>query len=262
MPHSHETLELKPVWSQLSPSPLVFVIIAFGAFTALRAYGFFGPELYDATPVLASFLLMFFLPFASLTREGKEQIGIGAPVSLKWLLIAILAGSLLATALYELGLILYQKGDKNWLSSLAFILQSDDRMPNLSRQAAFFVFSVPAILAAPLGQELFYRGMLEKAARSKWSPVGAACVSAAFFGAAQLLSHGVQRGYHGLQILVAPGAIWFGLMFATGLVFSYLRHKGRSIWTPVVAHAAFNLTLNYYLFYYYLVSEPKTVLPA
>jgi len=78
-------------------------------------------------------------------------------------------------------------------------------------------------LAAPLGEELIFRGILFRVARQRWGWPRAAVLTALFFG-------------------VAHWAPWhlFGLV-ALGLLLALLYQLTRSLLVPVAAHAAYNL---------------------
>lgn len=256
-----EPLELSRPWRSLFPSPLALALTLFVVLTGLRAYGFLGSDLFYGLPVTIGFVLMWFVPSVFLTRYGRAQIGFNRPLSLKWIALALLLGGAAAAACYALGILIYGKGDQNWFASVAYTFQADERISQLPRHLAFVAFSVPAVIASPLGEEIFFRGVVEQANRDRMSRLAASCFAAALFALAQLLHHGIYRSWESVEIMPTSGALWFALMFATGLLLSYLRQKGESIWTAVAAHAAFNLVVNVCIFYSLLVSHPQTLLP-
>lgn len=208
---------------------------------------------------MIGFVLMWFVPLVFLTQYGRQQIGFGQKLSWKWISIGIASGATAAFLCYLLGILLYGKSDQNWFVSIAYTFQSDERMAQLPRHIAFIAFTVPAILASPIGEEIFFRGVVEQSNRDRMSPRAAACFAAALFALAHLIHHGIYRGFDGIEIMPISGAIWFILMFATSLVFSFIRHKGVSIWTAVAAHSAFNLVMNVTIFYSLFVTNPQTI---
>lgn len=253
-----EPLELSRPWRRLFPSPLVLVLLLFVALTALRAYGYFGSDILHGPPIMLGFVLMWFVPLVFLTRYGREQIGFGRKLSWKWNAIGISLGAAAAGFCYLLGLLLYGKSDQNWFVSVAYAFQTDERIALLPRHIAYIAFTVPAIVASPVGEEIFFRGVTEQANRDRMSPRAAACFAAALFALAHLIHHGIYRGFEGIEVMPVSGAIWFVLMFATSLVFSFVRQKGGSIWTAIFAHAAFNLVMNTTIFYSLMVTHPQT----
>ncbi|MDQ8186059.1 type II CAAX endopeptidase family protein [Pelagicoccus sp. SDUM812002] len=254
-----EQLELSRPWRRLFPSPLPLVLILFVILTGFRAYGYFGREFFHGTSVMIGFVLMWFVPLVFLTRYGREQIGFRRSISWKWMLYGILLGGAAAAICYLLGVLLYGKSDQNWFVSVAYTFQSDERIAQLPRHLAFIAFTVPAMLASPIGEEIFFRGVAEQAGRDRMSPVSCACFAATLFALAHLIHHGIHSGLNGIEIMPVSGTIWFILIFASSLVFSLVRQKGGSIWTAVFAHATFNLVMNITIFYSLLVTDPKTI---
>lgn len=242
----------------MCPSAFILGLVLFVILAAFRIYGYLGSENFQGQTLMIGFMLMWLVPVFFLTSYGREQIGFGQRRSIKWIFLALICGAALASACHYLGLALYDKGEQNWFVSVAFTYQSDERLALLERNVAFALFTLPAVVASPVGEELFFRGFLEQSKRNHWSPFAGSCLSAALFASIHLLHHGIYRNFSGeIEILPTSGAIWFALMFGTSLVFSYLRQYGRSIWTAVFAHASFNLTMNTYIFYSLLVTHPQ-----
>jgi len=237
----------------------VLSLALFILLTCFRVYGYFGSDLFEDPPIMVGFVLMWILPLLFLSRKGREQIGFGQPASLRWIFFAFLGGAALASVCYLIGIGLYGKSDQNWFVSVAYSYQSDERIALLERHIAYILFTIPAIIVSPIGEEFFFRGMIEQSNRHRWSPVAGACLSASLFALAHLAHHGIYRGYNGIEFMPVSGAIWFALMFATSLVFSFFRHKGCSIWTAVLAHSGFNLAMNTYIFYSLFVTQPQTL---
>lgn len=259
MSESNTPLDLSPIWRRICPSALALSLILFVILTGFRVYGYFGSDLFQGPPIMIGFILMWIVPLLFLSQIGREQIGFGQPISFKWIFIALLSGATLATICHFIGIALYGKGEQNWFVSVAYAYQSDERIALLERHVAYAIFTIPAIIASPIGEEIFFRGMIEQSNRHRWSPLAGASLSAGLFALAHLTHHGIYRGFNGIEIMPVSGAIWFALMFGTSLVFSYLRRRGSSIWTAVIAHSAFNLAMNTYIFYSLFVTEPQTL---
>lgn len=261
MPNLREPLELHAIWRRVGISPLPLIVGLFLALGAARAYGYFGPGGFSGMPIMISFMVMWLLPFVFLSEHGRHQIGYSRQVSGKWLLLSLLVGAVCSFLCYAIGLLLYGKTDHNWFVSVAYTYQTDHRLAELPRHMAFIAFTVPAMLASPIGEEIFFRGMVEQSTRDRLNQLGSACFAAALFAAIHLVHHGIYLSYDGLRFMPTSGAIWFLLMFATSLVFSFLRRRGDSIWMAITAHAAFNLVMNLTIFYSLFVSEPQFTAP-
>lgn len=259
MSQPQDPLDFAPRWKRLLPSAFKTILALFLGLTALRIYGFLGSGQFNATPVFIGYLLMWLTPLVLLTPYGREQIGFGQKISAKWILIALASGLTLASLCHFLGLALFGTSNDNWFISIAATYQSDPRLALLERETAFVIFTLPALLAAPVGEEVFFRGVAEQSNRHRWTPLLCACFSASLFTIAQIAHHGIYRGFDDtIKLLPLSGTIWLLLMFGTSLVFSFIRQNGKSIWLAIIAHSAFNLAMNTYIFYSLFVSHPQT----
>jgi len=93
--------------------------------------------------------------------------------------------------------------------------------------AALVVLAPIVVLAAPIGEETFFRGYLFKGLRRRFALWPAAAISAVAFGAAHFSAVSF--------LLLVPGLIVVGL----GLAIVY--EKRQSLVASVTAHATFNL---------------------
>jgi membrane protease YdiL (CAAX protease family) len=89
-----------------------------------------------------------------------------------------------------------------------------------------FLLGLVVVVAAPIGEELFFRGFLFRGLRARRGFWVSAIVSSVAFG----LVHYVDGSWFFVPI-----------MFMVGLCFAYLYEREGRILTPIVAHAAFNL---------------------
>lgn len=80
------------------------------------------------------------------------------------------------------------------------------------------------VIGAPIAEEIFYRGWLWDGLRRSWGPLATAAATSVLW----LLIH-APDGLARVTILL-PGAI----------VLSYARHRGGSVWAPLIIHAANN----------------------
>ena len=88
--------------------------------------------------------------------------------------------------------------------------------------AGIVLFTLLAVVMAPLAEEVFFRGFVFRGFAASWGFLGGAAVSAAVFSAAHLQ----------LTLFVPLLALGFGLAWA-------YRRTG-SLWTPITIHAIFN----------------------
>jgi membrane protease YdiL (CAAX protease family) len=87
------------------------------------------------------------------------------------------------------------------------------------------VLLVAIIIAAPLGEEFFFRAFLYSGIRhSRLGPTGAAVTTAALWAA----------------IHVQYQLYEMGLIFVTGIVLAIARERSGSLWVPIAMHAVMN----------------------
>lgn len=109
-------------------------------------------------------------------------------------------------------------------------------------------FYVPACLFSPIGEEIFFRGLLHRALQERFGERTAAVSEAGLFGLVHVCHHGLWLAALGWIFLPLSGSLWVLLMFGTALLFSALRQRSGSLGPAVMAHATFNATMNTFIF--------------
>jgi membrane protease YdiL (CAAX protease family) len=238
---------LRPFWRGIFRQAWILLAVLFLLLGALRAYGLLGPA--EARMlIMLGFFLMWFLPFIFFSREGRTAMGMARVEKKGWILWGILLGLAGGFAVYALGCLLFGNSENNWYISLLNSYQIDGTMREMGTLPLFLIFTGPAILFSPVGEEFFFRGMIHESVREAGFPRAAAIVNALAFAAVHLLHHGIFLGDAGLRILPVSGLIWFLLMMGASWSFTQCRLRSGSIWPAVLAHAAFNLSMNTAIF--------------
>ncbi len=86
----------------------------------------------------------------------------------------------------------------------------------------WFVLGLSVVVAAPLGEELFFRAFLFRAFAARWGLVAGMLISGALFALV-----------HFEVSVVLP-------FWAIGVWFAWAYHRSGSLWTTIAAHAIFN----------------------
>ena len=86
----------------------------------------------------------------------------------------------------------------------------------------WFVLGLSVIVAAPLAEELFFRGLVFRAIQARWGLVAGMIISGLLFALV-----------HFEISVVIP-------FWGIGMVFAFAYYRSGSLWTPVIAHAIFN----------------------
>jgi len=239
---------LRSIWARIFRRAWILNLILFIILTGIRCYGLFGPT--DARMlVMLSFFLMWFLPFIFYAKDGRNAIGIQRIQHRRWLLWGVIIAALAALVTYFIGYELYGFGADNWFISLRDSFEIDETLMHLPRLQLFLIYTIPAILFSPLGEEFFFRGMIHTSVKKQLGVRGATVVNAVAFGGIHLLHHGFHWTSAGLQFAWVSGSLWFMMMVALSWFFTQCRLRSDSIWPAVAAHAMFNLITNVTIFW-------------
>ncbi|MBG8552245.1 CPBP family intramembrane glutamic endopeptidase [Hymenobacter guriensis] len=205
--------------------------------------------------VAFTFVAMVLLPFVVLTRAGRQNIGWVMPTRWGGVLLGAALGVGSCAALFYLTSFLFGEGEGN---SLAYVARSygniAQQLNEHNRLAFFLIFSVPSMVFSPIGEELFYRGLVHECFAGRLGHRGAALVDSAAFALVHLAHFGLVYAGPGAgwRFLPGPALVWVVALFGTCLLFSVARRRSGSVVGAIVAHSLFNLTMNYFIFYHLL----------
>lgn len=213
----------------------------------LRATGLYGPA--EARPlILLSFFMFWPAPFFLLGREGRRAIGLFRAPGLMRAGLSACAGAAFAAGAFALCWGLFGDQASNPFVSIRDSYFSGAALPPLGLAGLFALFTIPALIFSPVGEEIFCRGVIWRRISLLAGPAAGVAASAAVFAGLHLLHHGllVEAGAIGFRWV--SGLVWFALMAAVSFVFSALRSWSGTIWAAVIAHAGFNLAMNAAIF--------------
>jgi hypothetical protein len=213
----------------------------------MRATALFGPRAW-ALLLPLSFVAMALLPFLLLDRDGRRRIGLRPALHPRWYPLALLAGAGLASACAGLGALLFGSGADHWFVSVADHYRRQFDSSGLDRWALYLAFTLPALLFSPVGEEIFFRGLLQTALEGRCSERLSAALASALFALLHLCHHGLLLTATGWTWRPVSAALWVLLMFATALALAALRRASGSLYPAMTAHAAFNATMNLWIF--------------
>jgi CAAX protease family protein len=242
-PFPNETRLLRPFWANLAAAPWIV-----GALLSVIAAVSRGALMLEPSRGTGPWLPVYFLtlaatPFVFLTREGRRSIGLYARPGAKWALLAVVMGALAAVGVGALGSLLYGGSLDNWYVTVAETMLSDERLRAVPTSQLLVTLAVPAALFSPVGEEMFFRGVLHASVAVRAGHGVAAVVSAAAFGLMHVFHHGVSATPTGVHVRLVSGGIWVVLTFALSLLLISIRLRSKSMWSAVACHAAFNVTM-------------------
>lgn len=233
-----------------APNNAWLIGIAFAAlFAAVRFVGVLGPpHLRWVLPL--GFTIMALLPFILLNRGQRREMGLRILGVRRGYLIGIVGGAAAAFACFALGTALFGTGEDHWFVSIANYYRQQMDTTGWDVLRLHLVFTIPALIFSPIGEEIFFRGYLQYVLERRFSARTSTVAECAAFAVIHLCHHGLYFTAAGLSIRPLSGAIWMVLMFGAAMLFAWLRKYSGSLLPAIVAHAVFNLVMNITIFGY------------
>lgn len=215
-------------------------------FLGVRALAMLGPSAMRGLFLLMC-IAMIALPWLLLSPHGRYQIGLKFPNSGAWFAGALAVGVATASLCFLIGYLLYGNTADNWFVSVARSYRGPPTA-GFSILQLHLTFTIVACLFSPIGEELFFRGFLQKVLEQRASPRLSTHLQSGLFAVVHLCHHGILLTAAGVALLPGSAALWVLLMFALSWVLSWLRRASDSLLPAVLAHAAFNATMNSFIF--------------
>ena len=196
------------------------------------------------------FLTMWITPWLFLSKPGRQKMGLKAPTQYRYLPLGFAAGVLLCTLMYGIALLLFGEGVHNWF---VYISKSYSNLPdnlNASDKRIYFaIYAVIGMTFSPIGEELFYRGLVHEAFAIEWQDGRASTFDSLAFALTHLAHFGILYINGQWQLAGLPALVWMALLFLSCKAFYYFRKKSGTILGAVLTHAGFNLAMTYLIFY-------------
>jgi uncharacterized protein len=171
-------------------SSILLIVLLALVFAAMRALGTLGPaNLRWLLPL--GFCLMALLPWLLLSAEGRRKIGFKPPSKSVYYLVAIMSGFLAAFVCFVLGYSMFGHGGENWYVNIGNNYKHIMDTSKMSFVMLNVFFTIPAILFSPIGEEIFFRGMLQTTMEQKFSALTSTLLECGLFGLVHLCNHGI-----------------------------------------------------------------------
>lgn len=188
-------------------------------------------------------------PFLFLTRSGLKEIGITKPQSFKWLLVAFICGLIASILLYFLGKTLYGNSYQNWYQYIGKSYKIPAIITQTEKNIMFAVMAITGMTFSPIGEELFFRGIVHSSFAKSIGEKKASIVDGSAFALTHISHFGLVFINNKWALYTIPTLIWVITMFLMSLLFITFRKKSHSILGAMICHSAFNLGMIFCIFY-------------
>ena len=190
------------------------------------------------------------IPFVFLSKFGREKIGIKKTNRIYWLFLAFITGLGISLLLYFIGSTLYSNTTQNWYVYIGQSYKIPEGIERSDKAMMFAIVAITGMIFSPIGEELFFRGVVHDAFRQSVGEKRASVIDGAAFSFTHLAHFGIVYENSEWRLLLTPALIWVGAMFLVSLVFYYFRKRSASLSGAIFCHAAFNLGMTYSIFYW------------
>ena len=188
-------------------------------------------------------------PFIFLSKFGRKEIGIVKPKNNLWLFWSFVLGLGCSYVLYFLGNLLYHNTFENWYVYIGKSYKIPKVINAESKRMMFMIMAITGMIFSPIGEELFFRGIVHSSFAKSIGNQKASIVDASAFALTHISHFGLVFINQQWKLFTLPTIIWVSAMFLVSIVFYICRKKSGSIFGAIFCHSAFNLGMIYSIFY-------------
>lgn len=190
------------------------------------------------------FTLMLFTPLIFLRKTGRREMGLRKSTQPLWLVWGFLLGCGMCLLLFAITRLAYGLEISNPFVYIASLANTESESG-----IYFLIYMIIIMTFSPIGEELFYRGVVHQAFRERLGERWASVIDSAAFALTHLAHFGIVYAVGGWKLLPLPSLLWVGSMFLTCMVFNRVRRESGSILGAILTHAGFNFGMGFLFFY-------------
>ena len=203
---------------------------------------------YQLIPLI--FITMILTPFIFLNKEGRKAIGFKKPVNYYLLPVSFLAGIAFCSAMYFTADFFFQHTFSNWFVYISkSYAVSKIAIPESDKIMYFIIYSLIGMTLSPIGEEIFYRGIVHKCFAVKFGDKNASIFDSLAFSLTHLAHFGIVYLSGNWEFLFLPAMIWLLFMFLASRLFFTCLQKTGSLSGAILCHSGYNLAMMYFIFY-------------
>jgi membrane protease YdiL (CAAX protease family) len=163
--------------------------------------------------------------------------------------MAFAFGLIASIILYFLGQILYGNSYENWYEYIGKSYKIPESINQHDKKILFAVMAFTGMTFSPIGEELFFRGIVHSSFAKSIGEKKASLVDSSAFALTHISHFGLVFVNNKWAFLTIPTIIWVFSMFLVSLLFFTFRKYSKSILGAIICHSAFNLGMIYCIFY-------------
>jgi membrane protease YdiL (CAAX protease family) len=123
---------------------------------------------------------------------------------------------------------------------------------NSQRLTYFIIYAITSMTFSPIGEELFYRGVVHACFATHNCEHKASVYDSLAFGLTHLAHFGIVYIAGVWDFLFIPALLWVTGMFIASRLFFFCKQKTQSLLGAMICHAGFNMAMIYFIFYHIL----------
>ena len=196
------------------------------------------------------FILMWFLPLIFMSKSGRRFAGIQRVQNKLWLVYSFLLGTGISTLVFLVGLWLFGDSVSNWFVYIGRAWSDAAGMSESQLLIYFIIAAVISMTFSPVGEELFYRGVIHASFQVNLGDNNASHIDSLAFALTHLAHFGIVFVNGSWRFLWLPALLWVVLMYLNSRAFFLCKQKSGSVTGAIFSHAGFNLAMMYFIFYH------------
>ena len=194
-------------------------------------------------------LVSALVPFVFLSRYGRRAIGIRPTRRIGTLLLSLILGIAISLLLYLIGHELYGSSFQNWYQYIGKSYNIPEVISANDKLVLFAIMAGTGMIFSPIGEELFFRGIVQGSFAKSIGQKKASIVDSLAFSLTHIAHFGLVFVSGSWSFYPIPTLIWVAGMFLVSLLFFKMKKLSGSLLGAIFCHAGFNLGMIWCIFY-------------
>jgi len=188
-------------------------------------------------------------PYVFLTRDGRKKIGMKWSAKYDVVVIGFFIGLFCSLLIYVAGDMLFGSSYENWYVYIGRSYNIPAGIAGKDKAILFAVMAGTGMIFSPIGEELFFRGIVHSSFANSVGERKASYIDGAAFALTHISHFGLVYVNRHWEFLIGATLNWVLYMFFLSLVFNAIKKDSGSLVGAIFCHAAFNLGMIYCIFY-------------